>query len=106
MWTVILPAAAGTLALRVAFLLGGRYLRLPAWTHRINDLIFPVAIAAILGTTVRSEATTGTRTDLLALATGAAVTLLLSRRAKSILLPMGAGLGTVFAVTALAGLIA
>lgn len=104
MWTVILLAAAGTLALRLAFLVGGRYLRLPAWSERVNDLIFPVAIAALLGSMIRAETSAGRLTDLLALAAGAGVTLWVSRRGKSILAAMGAGLGTVFAVSALVAL--
>nr|WP_296064538.1 AzlD domain-containing protein [uncultured Actinoplanes sp.] len=105
MWTTVLLAAAGTLALRLAFLIGGRHLRLPAWTGRINDLIFPVAIAAILGATLRAEAGAGSLADLAALAAGAAVTLLVTRRTRSVLAAMGAGLGTVVALTALPGLL-
>jgi branched-subunit amino acid transport protein len=105
MWTTILLAGAGTLALRLTFLVGGRYLRLPAWTQRINDLIFPVAIAAILGAALRTEARAGSLADLAALAVGAVVTLLVTRRTKSVLAAMGAGLGTVFALTALSGLL-
>lgn len=105
MWTAILLAAAGTLAMRLAFLLGGRYLRLPAWTRRVDDLIFPVAIAALLGATLRAEVGGGRPADLIALIAGAAVTLLISRRTRSILAAMGAGLGTVLAVTALCGVL-
>ncbi|MCY1137126.1 AzlD domain-containing protein [Actinoplanes sp. Pm04-4] len=95
MWLVILAAAAGTLALRLSFLVAGRHLKLPAWTTRITDLVFPVAIAALLGATLRGVATGGLG-DFVALLAGMVVTGLIARRGRSILLAMGAGLATVF----------
>jgi branched-subunit amino acid transport protein len=100
-WLVILSAAAGTLALRLIFLVAGRYLRLPAWTTRITELVFPVAIAALLGATLGTTAGAGSLADLITLLAGAAVTLLISRRTRSILAAMGAGLATVLAVSLL-----
>jgi branched-subunit amino acid transport protein len=98
-WLVVLAAAAGTLALRLSFLLAGRHLTLPAWTARITDLVFPVAMAAILGATLRTTVAAGGVADLIALLAGAAVTVLVSRRTTSILAAMGAGLATVLAVS-------
>jgi branched-subunit amino acid transport protein len=97
-WLVVLAAGVGTLALRLSFLVAGRYLTLPGWTARIADLVFPVAMAALLGATLRTTVTTGGLADLVALLAGAAVTMLVSRRTNSILAAMGAGLATVLVI--------
>jgi hypothetical protein len=82
----------------------GRHLTLPPWAERAGDLVFPAAIAAVLGLTVHGAVATGTPAGLFALAGGAAVTFLLTRRGRSVLTAMGAGLATVVAVNALAAL--
>jgi branched-subunit amino acid transport protein len=104
LWLVAVLAGAGTLALRLSFLLAGRYLRLPSWTRRTSDLIFPVAIAAILGAGLRTTVATDVPADLLALAVAAVATVLVSRRTGSILAALGAGLAVVAVASFVASL--
>jgi branched-subunit amino acid transport protein len=104
LWLVVVLAGAGTLMLRLSFLVAARYLTLPPGTRRLSDLIFPVAIAAILGASLRTTAATAHTGELLALAAGAAVTALVSRRTGSVLAALGAGLAVVTAASFLTGL--
>jgi len=104
LWLVVVLAGVGTLMLRLSFLVAARYLTLPSWTRRISDLIFPVAIAAILGASMRTTAATAHPGGLVALVAGAAVTALVSRRTRSVLAALGAGLAVVAAASFLTGL--
>jgi branched-subunit amino acid transport protein len=104
LWLVVVLAGVGTLMLRLSFLVAARYLTLPSWTRRLSDLIFPVAIAAILGATVRTMAATAHPGELVALAAGAAVTALVSLRTGSVLASLGAGLAVVAAASLVPGL--
>ena len=99
-WTVIL-AGAGTLALRLSFLLAARHLRRPRRTGRITGLVFPVAIGAILGASLRGAAAGGELTELVALAAGAVTTAVVSRRTGSVLAGLLSGLAVVALVAAL-----
>jgi branched-subunit amino acid transport protein len=96
-WWTILLAGLGSLALRLSFVLGGRYLRLPAWTGRVTNLVFPVAIGAILGVSLRHSTAGAPTGGVVALAAGAALTALVSRRTGSVLFGLLAGLAVVVA---------
>ncbi len=105
LWLVAALAAGGTLLLRLSFLLVTRYLTLPSWLERVSDLMFPVAIAAILGASLRRTASTAHLADLVALVAGASVTVLVSRRTGSVLAALAAGLAVVAVVSALPALL-
>jgi branched-subunit amino acid transport protein len=103
LWWTVLLAGAGTLALRLSFLLAARYVRLPRRTGRITDLVFPVAMGAILGASLRGAASGGELTDLVALAAGAVATAVVSRRTGSVLAALLSGLAVVALIAALVG---
>jgi branched-subunit amino acid transport protein len=102
-WLVVVLAGIGTLALRLSFIIAAAHLRLPRAMDRAGDLIFPVAIAAILGVTVRNYATAMHPGQLVALAAAAVVTAVISRRTGSMLAALGAGLAVVMALSLVTG---
>jgi hypothetical protein len=69
-------------------------------------LIFPVAIAAILGASLHQTAPPARLTDLVALGAGAVITALVSRRTGSVLAALGSGLAVVAVVSTLAAMLA
>jgi branched-subunit amino acid transport protein len=103
LWWTVLLAGAGTMALRLSFLLAARYLRLPRRTGRISGLVFPVAMGAILGASLRGAAAGGNLAQLVALAAGAVTTAVVSRRTGSVLAALLSGLAVLALVAALVG---
>jgi branched-subunit amino acid transport protein len=103
LWLAVALAGGGTLLMRLSFILAARCLTLPSWLERVSQLIFPVAIAAILGASLHAMASPAHLRDLVTLAAGAAVTALVSRRTGSVLAALAAGLAVVAVVSALPG---
>jgi branched-subunit amino acid transport protein len=105
LWLVLVLAGAGTLALRLSFILAANALTLPPAVDRAADLVFPVTIAAILATSLRGVTTTFHTGQIVALVLAAAATALVSRLTGSILGALAAGLAVMaaasLAVTAL-----
>lgn len=98
LWIVVVLAGLGSLGLRLVFLVGGSRLRLPAAWERVADLVYPAAMAAMLGVTVHVVAVDAGFGRLAVLAPAAVVTALISRWTGSVLGALGAGLVVVFVV--------
>ncbi|HEV8568968.1 MAG TPA: AzlD domain-containing protein [Micromonosporaceae bacterium] len=105
LWLVLVLAGAGTLLLRLSFILVGNAVRLPAVVDRAADLVFPVTIAAILATSLRGVTTSFHTGQIVALVLAAAATALVSRLTGSIIGALATGLAVMaaasLAVTAL-----
>ena len=97
LWTVIVLAALSTFLFRVTFLVALRNVELPPWLGRLTDLVLPGAMAAILGAAVFHIAAAQPHTDLIALLTGAVITVVVVRKTGSLLAAVSAGVATVAA---------
>ena len=102
-WLVVVLAGIGTLALRLSFIIAAAHLRLPRAIDRAGDLIFPVAVAAILGVALRNYAAAMHPGQLVALAAAAVATAVVSRRTGSMLAALGVGLAVVTALSLVTG---
>jgi branched-subunit amino acid transport protein len=105
LWLVLVLAGAGTLVLRLSFILAANTLTLPAAVDRAADLVFPVTMAAILATSLSGLTATFHIGQTVALVLAAVATALVSRLTGSVLGALAAGLAVMaaasLAVTAL-----
>jgi branched-subunit amino acid transport protein len=99
LWLVLILAGAGTLALRLSFILAAYKLTMPAALDRAADLVFPVAMAAILGASLHGFAAAVHIGQIVALALAATATALVSRFTGSVLAALVAGLTVMATVT-------
>jgi branched-subunit amino acid transport protein len=99
LWLVLVLAGAGTLLLRLSFILAANALKLPAAVDRAADLVFPVAMAAILGASLHGFAAAVHVGQTVALVLAATATALVSRFTGSVLAALGTGLAVMAAAT-------
>jgi branched-subunit amino acid transport protein len=99
LWLVLVLAGAGTLVLRLSFILAAGALKLPAAMDRIADFVFPAAMAAILGASLHGFTTSVHLGQTMALALAAAATAVVSRFTGSVLAALVAGLAVMAAAT-------
>lgn len=103
LWTVVILAGVGSLALRVSFLAVASVATLPPGLQRYADLVYPAGMAAILAGAAHGVAAAHGYRQLAVLAPAAVVTAIVTRYTRSVLGAIGSGLAMVLVISAIAG---